>query len=163
MSTQNVIRINGKAFDASSTIIRIAGFRLMWAKSIKYGQKRTRAKVPGFNRSQASIGYTSGTYEAEDAVIAIYRNDARELRDFLAKRAKSPSYGDARFPIIVQYSEPGLKEVKDELLGCSMVGDGGGAEAGTADASIEDATFQVTRMKRNGKVLHAFDPLLTLV
>jgi len=163
MSSQNVVRINGKAFDASSTIIRIANFRLVWAKSLKYGQKRTRGKVVGFNRSQAPIGYTSGTYEAEDCTISVYRHVAAELREFLAKRAKSPSYGDARFPIIVQYAELGLKEVKDEMLGCSLVGDGGGSEAGTGDASIEDVVFQVTRMRRNGRTLHAFDPLFGVI
>jgi len=161
MGASNIIRINGTAFDSSCVNIRVATFRLSTAiKEIKYGQKRTRARVPGFNRSRGPVVTTSGTYEADPCTMSIRTDVAAELRDFLAKRAKTPSYGDAFVPIIVQYTALDMKEVKDELLKCAVENDASSASAGSPDPLYEEWSWHVTRIKRNGKTLHSFDPLL---
>lgn len=153
--SDSFLRINGKAFDWGSVRLKIDGRLYTGVKSIKYGHKRTRAKVPSMGKSRRAIGKTAGKYETEDTVLSMLRRTAQDLRDHLASRSSDgASYGDPQFTITVQYIESGIGPVKDEILNCNIDGDGGGGEDGT-DPLYEDVVISCLKIKRNGKVLHA--------
>ncbi len=149
----DLIRVNGKVFDWGSCILKIGGVRYEGVTSIKYDQKRDRAKVYGMGRDRAPLGRTGGKYEAGDCTMAMYRSTAQSLRDWAALRAGDGlSYGDAEFPIVVQMVETGLAPITDELLKACIISDAGGGEE-NPDPLKEDVVFQVLKMKRNGKTL----------
>lgn len=154
MSGDSIIAINGNAHDHGSVRIKIMGKPYFGIKSVKYDQKRTRGKVMKLGPAHAAIGFTQGTYECGDCTLTMLRRTAQDLRDHAAERAGTSSYGDAIFPIIVQYITPGVGPCKDELLRCSIMSDAGGTEQGSPDPLYEDVVFQVIKMKRNGKTLY---------
>jgi hypothetical protein len=151
--SDSLIRINGRAFDAGSVRIKIAGRAFIGIKSTKYDHKRTKAKVDATVPGLGALGYTQGKYEAGDATFSMLRRTAQDMRDMLAARAGNGSYGDTEFPIIIYYVAPGIPACKDELLRCSVMTDGGGHDTGNADPLYEDVVFQVIKIKRNGKTL----------
>lgn len=147
-------RLNGKVFDHGSVIIRIGGERYEGITGAKYDQKRIRTKVTGLNRHRRPKGRTRGNYEAGDATFTAYRATAQAIRDQIARLSSDgASYGDPEVPILIQYVEPGLAPIKDELVKCCIITDAGGTDD-NADPLKEDVVFSVLSMKRNGKTLY---------
>lgn len=153
----DLIRLNGKAFDHSSFMMKIAGRRLRTMKEVKYSQKRTRAKVPGNTRSQRPIAKTRGNYEFDKLTITLTRAEAQAVRDLLAsKSTDGDSYGDVEVPIVAQYVERGLAPIVDAFKKCALESDTGGTTYGS-DPHYEDLVFDADSMTRNGKHLYASD------
>lgn len=155
MALKEYVLVNGKVFDHASVLLHIDGEKIVGYKSIKYGHKRTGAKVTIGGRNRAPKAFTNGTYEAEDVTVSLLRDTARALRDKIATgSADGTSYGEKKFPIVVQQVEPGLPAIVDAFPTCRLAGDGGGTDD-NADPHYEDVTFQVLYLKRNGKTLHS--------
>ena len=153
----DLIRVNGKAFDHSSFMLKIAGRRLRTMKEVKYSQKRTRSKVKGNNKSQRAIARTSGDYETDKLTITVTKHEAQAIRNFLA--SKSPDgedYGTPEVPIVAQYIERGLPPQKDAFRKCTLESDTGGTSQGP-DPTMEDLVFDFMDMTRSGKHLYASD------
>lgn len=155
MTQQATRTINGRAYDWSSVVIRIDGVEFEGVQSIKYAQKRERKKVRGQGGNRRPIAVTPGQYNAEDATIGVEKRTADQIREHLSKRAgDGKSYGDALFPITVQYIEDGIKPIKDELFSCWIIGDDGGGEESSSDEAKEELQIGVLWIVRNGKTLY---------
>lgn len=149
----NLVRINGKAFDHSSTVITIAGRKLTQVKDVKYDHKRNRGKVHGNDKSQVPVARTRGNYEAGSLVITTTSHEAQMTRDHLASLSNDgKSYGDPEVPIVVQSIEAPLPAQIDEFRKACMETDTGGSSYGP-DANMVDMTFSFTQLLRNGKTL----------
>jgi hypothetical protein len=150
------VYINGKAHDWGSTVIRVNGKAYEGILAVKYSHKRERTRVYGQGNQRKPIAVTGGKYNPEDGSLTVLKGTAQQIRDDLARQsADGQSYGDARFPITVQYIEDGVGPIKDEVLGCWIAGDDGGGEEGSADPTKEEIPFGCMEIKKNGKTLYA--------
>lgn len=150
------IRINGVQHSWASVVLKIDGKPWYGIKSIKYTDKRTRAKSYGIGRAHAPRGRTSGKYEVDPVSVSMEKASAKLLRDELAQKAGGTSYGDAKCQIVVQYSE-GNSTITDELVDCAWADDGSSAEE-SPDPIYDEITFDCMRIVRNGKTLFARQP-----
>jgi hypothetical protein len=149
------IIVNGVIHDWGSLVIRIRGKEYEGVLGIKYAQKRNRTKVRGQGRRRLPIGVTPGDYNAEDGSLTMTRQHAQMLRnDLAAASADGASYGDVLFPITVQSLEEGTSGIKDELIGCAIIGDDGGGEESSTDPLKEEIPFLIQEIRRNGKTLY---------
>ena len=147
------VRINGVQHSWASTILKIDGKPWHGIKAIGYSHKRTRTKSYGMGRAHAPRGRTSGKYEVEPLTITMETATARLLRDEMAQKAGTSSYGDAVFQVVLQYTE-GNSTITDELVDCAFESEGAKPEE-SPDPLYEEVTFDFMRLIRNGKTLHA--------
>lgn len=151
------VRVNGKAFDHSSVVMKIAGRRITQAKDIKYDEKRNRSKVVGMNRAQTPVAVTRGNYEAGQLTITTTHAEAAAVRKHLASKSRSgTSFGDALVPGTCQYIEPGLEPVVDAFKNLRLTSRAGGTTQGP-DPLYTDLVFDFDSMKSNGLTLYSGD------
>lgn len=154
------VRRNGVAYDWGDIIIKPMGQQYEGITGIKYGQKRTRPKLTGNTRDRKPIGIGRGKTEADDATLTCWKSTAAQIRADAAAYAAAnnnsdgTSYGDAIFPITVQYSADDGSIITDELIDCWIAGDDSQNED-NADALKEEMPLGVSAMTRNGLTLHS--------
>lgn len=114
---------NGVRHDWSSIELHVAGQIVIGRKAINYSRKRARSMVEG--GSPDPIGKTRGrnTYTAD---IELYLAEFNQLMDLLTQQAAAQGasanngYGDVLFSIVVMYSETGMDQITDTILGCTL-------------------------------------------
>jgi hypothetical protein len=146
-------RVENKTYDHGSTIVRIAGVLYDGIRTYTFAQKRNRGVVRGQGRSRAPKAKTKGMVDMGELSINVDRQDAERIREDLAQRGGSDSYGDPEFTVTIQVSEPGLPTRIDEFIGCTYDDESGGSDENSVDPLVEDIKFSYREAKRNGKKL----------
>lgn len=102
------IRINDQAYSWSSVILKMDQQPYTGVTSIEYGDSRERAKGYGIGRHHAPTRRSAGKYVPDPVKIKGYASTIQSLIDSLAMRsANGISYGNVKFPIMIQLIEPG--------------------------------------------------------
>lgn len=151
----DTIQINGVVYDYGDITCKVNGVRFYGIKSIKYGDKRERAKATGLTKDRRPLGVTKGKYTADDGAISIYKKSFQDLCDQLAIQSQNLlSYGDAIFPITFIYSDPRLGVIVDALRDCWIAAADGGGEDNADPLAIE-LGLGCSYILRNGKTLYS--------
>ena len=147
------IRINGIAHSWGSVKLKIAGERYSGVMSISYSDKLETAFGYGMGKDHKPRAQSRGKYSAEQVVMKAQSSTAQALRDMLADRGGTPSYGVVAVSIVLQYLEPDDSPITVEFEDCRLVEDGSSDEEGSDVLSVELkwSTFGIIR---NGLTLY---------
>lgn len=149
------IRVNGNLYSWGSIVFKVDGERFTGFTSINYADKRERVHGYGMGRHHAPIGSSSGKYSPENVKVTGYKHAVQALRKALAAKAgDNKSYGNIRFPGVVQYIEPDEEEITVELDRLVWVANSA-ADEENPDPLKEDFELQPMLIRRNG--LQLFD------
>lgn len=137
--------INGGGLSYPSIELKINGLIFRGFKSINYDYSRERAKVYG--NSPDPLFKTTGKADYTcDAEIYL-----AEWNAFLAQLGAG--FGDAFFPILVSYTQPGFDPTQDSILGCTIDKMTASQSEGT-DPLVRKVEFNPLKILYNG-----LDPL----
>jgi hypothetical protein len=149
------VNINGNLFDFGSQELTFDNNIITGYTSITYGgEKRARTKGYGAGRARKPRGRTSGKYTPPDIKIKFYLDSWAKVMAWAAARSPDgKSYGDAEFPAMLQYVEPGLDThvVKFERMAIVEVG-GDGEDAD--DPNMIEIGLDVMSCERDGLTLY---------
>ena len=146
------VLINGAMHSWSSTSFKLGGEKYTGITSIGYGDKRSRTKAYGLNRSYGAVGRTGGKYEVDSLKIKAYKATAQSIRSQLAALSDDGvSYGNAEVPATLQFIE-GTDVITVEFERCAMIADASTTDE-KPDPLTDDLEFDVMKIRRNGLVL----------
>lgn len=146
-------RNEDKTYDHGSVVVRIGGVLYEGIRTYSFTQKRERGYVHGQGRDRGPRAKTKGKVGVGEISFSVDRQDAERIREDLARRAGSSSYGDAVVPITIQVSEPGLPTRTDAFEGCSYLDEAGGSDETSVDPLVEDIKFDFLKLKRTNRTL----------
>lgn len=137
--------INGHYFDFASIQIVVPSFgRFTGVTDISYSDSVEVGSVYGTNRKR--VGRTTGQQSVE-ASMTMLKAHFQELIGQVGQFGVG--YGEVPFNIIVQYAEPGMAAITDELLGVRITG-AADTHAEGVEALRVAVTLDVMELKRNG-------------
>ena len=143
------IRINGIAHSWGSVKLKIAGERYYGISSISYSDKLETTFGYGMGRSHKPRAQSRGKYSAEQIVMKVMADTAKEIRASLRRRSGTSSYGMVEVPIVLEYVEPDKDPVIVEFERCRLVEVGSSNEEG-ADVLTEELKWSTFGILRDG-------------
>lgn len=146
-------RLNDVPYSATSCAWSIALAPFVGITALDYEQKRERKLVHASRKDGTPLGMTNGKYSVGNLSITMLRSSYQRLIEILTPLGLG-SYGDARFPIIAQYSEPlatlsGVLPITVAITGCRIVGEKDGYQEGI-DELVTQVDLMALAMTRNG-------------
>jgi hypothetical protein len=149
----DTVRIRGKAFSAASVVLRVAGLRLSGWSAIDWDQKRERKMVFPQDETQEPDAITKGKTTPGVLKITMRRETAQLVKEHLASKAGSTSYGDAEgWGTTLQYVEGTKKPVVLEFRN-QWWASGAGSEKDGIDESNENVELGFLKLLENGLTL----------
>lgn len=146
--------VNGNQHSWASIKAKAANKEWVGFSSIAYGDSRERAKSYGMGKHHAPRGRTSGKYTPDPLVVKMAKGTAQAFIDDLATLAPDgKSYGNVEVQFVVQFIDSGERPITVEIDRCVIVKDASSHEEGT-DPLFDELTFDVMRIRRNGKTLY---------
>lgn len=151
----DTVNINGNLFDFGSQELTFDNNTINGYTSITYGgEKRARTKGYGAGRSRRPRGRTGGKYTPPDVKIKFYLDSwAKVMAWAAAKSADGKSYGDAVFPAMLQFVEPGFNTHVVKFDRMSIVEVGGDGEDND-DPNMIEIGFDCMGCERDGLTLY---------
>ncbi len=146
------VRVNGNVLSWGSLTCKVDGDPIKGFTSITYDEKRTREKVYGMGAHQAPIGRTRGKYEPGVVKLKGKKSSCQALREALAAKSGTASYGDAEFEITLQGVESDESPITIEATRCVYVGLSSGNEEGPGKLE-EEIEIDVMGFRHNGLTL----------
>ncbi len=146
--------INGRAYDHSSSTIRIAGVPFTEIKSIEYSHgTEGHATLHGTSKKPQSV--TSGIYKADEGSLEMSNTEWQQLRRLLG-----PGYLERRFPITVARAEGGNFET-DSLVSVKITKVGKGSSEG-GEVAMTKLSLHIMEVVEDG-VPAVIGPVSTVV
>ena len=153
MADIDTIQVNGNQYSWGSIILKVGDDRLYGFTGISFGDKRTRVKAHGSDKSGAPRGRSRGKYETDEGKLTGWKSSIQALRAALAAQAADGvSYGNTEFNITVQYIEDDETPMTVELIRCTIAGDTTSDEEGP-DPLKDEIGLDYMYVKRNGLTL----------
>lgn len=149
----DLIRINSTLVSASSCSFKFAGIPFVGILSLDYEEKREPKIVHGARRDGLPLGWTTGKYDPGPVTFRMLNDSFDKLTTLLTPLGLG-SYGDAEFPFIAQYIEPGIGQLPITVVmaPCRVTGVKDGFAAGNDELTTE-VTMHTLSITRNGKRL----------
>ena len=145
------VRINDTPYSWTSVSCKIGFIPFVGIQSVDFEQKRERKLVYVMRKDGAPVGMTSGKYTPPIISLKMLVESYEELTTALTAIGLG-SYGDAKFPFFLQYSEPTLGAVPITIVGsgCAIIGEKDAPAEGNDELTV-DVQIQTTTFLRNGK------------
>lgn len=150
-------KVNGLIHSWASSELLIGSAPFIGITEMGYGDKRTRAKVKGMNRSGVPLGVTSGDYDADPFTMKVLVKSFDILTTILTVKGLG-SYGSAGVPITWKCFEPKSPPIIVIASDCYLTDKKLTASQGP-DGLTYDVSFLVSSVSENGKVLYTRGPL----
>lgn len=148
------VRVNGNLISWASTQLKINGEILNGLVSISWDEKRERAFGYGMSRSHGPRGRTAGKYTPGNVKIKANKDSVIAMRDYLGALADDGrSFGNTRFPIILQYVEPGQLPSTVVFEDCAVVSLTASDEE-SPDPRYEEWEFSTMRIRTDDLTLY---------
>ncbi len=146
-------RINGTPYSATSCAFKFNLVPFVGILAFDYGEKRERKLVHGARRDGTPLGMTSGKYSTDGISFTMLTSSFQRLIESLTALGLG-SYGDAKFPISVQYIEPqaqlaGVPPITVLIEGATIVGVKN-AHAEGIDEAVTQVDVMALALTRNG-------------
>jgi hypothetical protein len=150
-------KVNGFVHSWASSELIIGASPFVGITEMSYGDKRTRAKVVGMNRSGVPLGRTSGKYEADPLTFKVLIKTYGVLLGLLTAKGLG-SAGSGGVPIIWKCFEPKSPPLIVTFEDCLLEERSTSLSEGP-DAITRDLSFNVKSITENGMVLYSRGPL----
>lgn len=148
-----MIGVNGNDYSWGHITFKVDGERFSGFFKISYSHKRTRTKGYADGKAHKPTHRSSGKYEVDAVKVSGYKDEIAQLREALANKAGSGSYGDAEFEGVVEFESPtGFRYDELERLTWAEEGLDHGEET---DLLTEEISFDCMGIKRDGLTLYA--------
>lgn len=135
-------QINGYVYDHGDLTATMDGEEYDDFKEVKYSTKREIGKHRG--SSAYARGRTRGTVDFEGSVTML-----KSVADAIIKK-RGPGWMEKEFDLSCVYGQDGQELTKDELIGCTVIGEENSTSEG-AEALMITWNLDIKAILRNGQ------------
>ncbi len=150
------ILINGRTYSFADCRLEIFGLKIVGYTQVDYDDELEIGE--GRGASQVALADTKGKYKAEPFKIKAHKSTAKEVRDHIASQSRTgKSLGGVRGTIILQVIDDELGVQTVTASKCRITKPGTNSQSEGADSLMEDITFYVRTIDRDGITLYESD------